>query len=112
MDDLGQSLNVFSFHVDFAMPFAQMGENRAIIIELSLALLLLNGLNRDKEVTAPLFKTRRLGLRPLETPCFLGKNSLVDLPSTSLNREIVTCLSYLSHSASTGSESYRRDSDH
>ena len=46
-------------------------------------LLLLNGINKDKEVIASLLKTRRLGLRPLERPCFLGQTSLIALPSTS-----------------------------
>ena len=49
-----------------------------------------------------LFKIRRLGLRPLETPCFLGQNSLIALPSTPLNKEVVTSLSYLSRLAATG----------
>ena len=39
-------------------------------------MLVLNGLNKDKEVIAPFFQIRRLGLKPLETPCFLGQNSL------------------------------------
>ena len=39
-------------------------------------------------------KIRPLGLRPLETPCFQGQNSLLDLPSTSLNKEVVPFLSY------------------
>ena len=34
--------------------------------------LLLKDLDKVKEITAPLFKIRRPGLRPLETPCFLG----------------------------------------
>ena len=67
-----------------------------------LSLLLLNGLNQDKEVIAPLFKIRRLGLRSLETPCLVGQNSLLALPSTSLNKEVVTSLSYLSRLAATG----------
>ena len=33
-------------------------------------MLLLNGLNKDKEVIVSLFKMWRLGLRPLETPGF------------------------------------------
>ena len=41
--------------------------------------MLLNGLKKDKEATAPLFKIRRLGLGPLETPCFLGQNFLIAL---------------------------------
>ena len=48
-------------------------------------------------VIAPLFQIRRLGLRPLETPCFLGQNSLkIALPSTSL---VVASLSYSSRLA-------------
>ena len=35
-----------------------------------LTLLLLNGSNKDKEVIAPIFKIRRLGLRPLEALIF------------------------------------------
>ena len=65
--------------------------------------LLPNGLNKDKEVIASSFKIRRLGLRPLKTPYFLGQNSLRALPSTSLNEEVVTSLSYLSRLAATGS---------
>ena len=66
-------------------------------------LLLLNGINKDKEVIAPLFKIRRLGLRrPLETPCFQGKNSLRALLSASLSKEVITSLSYLSRLAATG----------
>ena len=50
-----------------------------------------------------LFKIRRLGLRPLETLCFLGQNSLkIALPPTSLNKEVVTSLSYISRLAATG----------
>ena len=54
--------------------------------------LLLNGLNKDMEVIAPLFQIRRLGLRPLdnEAPCFPGQNSVIALPSTSLKEELVT----------------------
>ena len=55
----------------------------------NITLLLLNGLNKDKEDVAPLFKIRRLGLRPLEIPCFLGQNSLIALHPTSLNKEVV-----------------------
>ena len=65
-------------------------------------LLLLNGLNKAKEVIAPLFKIRKLGLRPLETPCFLGQSSPTALPSTSLNEEVGASLSYLSRLAATG----------
>ena len=36
-------------------------------------LLLLNGLNKDNEAIAPLFKIRSLGLRPLETLVFKGR---------------------------------------
>ena len=42
-------------------------------IETEVPLLLLNGLNKDKEVIAPVFKIRRLGLRPLEPSFCLGK---------------------------------------
>ena len=66
-----------------------------------IALLLLNSLNKDREVIAPLFKIRRLGLRPLEPPSFLGQNCLIALPSTSLNKEVVTALSHLSRLAAT-----------
>ena len=69
---------------------------------LTVTLLLLNGLNKDKEAVAPLFKIRRLGARPLEAPCFLGQNSLIALASTSLNKDVVTSLSYLSRLAATG----------
>ena len=55
-------------------------------------LLLLNGLNKEKEVIAPLFKIRGLGHRPLETPRFLGQNSFGAFHSTSLNKEVVTSL--------------------
>ena len=65
-------------------------------------LLLLNGLNNDKEVIAPLFKIRRSGPQPLETTRFLCKNSVIALPSASLNKEVVTTLSYLSRLAATG----------
>ena len=68
----------------------------------SQTLLLLNGLNKDKEVIAPLFKIRRLVLGILENPYFLGQNSLIALPPTSLNKEVVTSLSYLSRLAATG----------
>ena len=43
----------------------------------SHSLLLLNGLDKDKEVIAPLFKIRRLGLGILETSYFLGQSSLI-----------------------------------
>ena len=56
----------------------------------ALCVVLLNGLNKDKEVIVPLFKIRRLGLRPLKTPCFRGQSSLTALPSTSLNKEVIT----------------------
>ena len=75
-----------------------------VALHCATTLLLLNGLNKDKEVIAPLFKVRRLGLRPLETTCFLGQNSLIALPSASLNKEDVTSLSYLSRLAATGYE--------
>ena len=65
----------------------------------SEALLLLNGLNKDKEVTAPLFKMRRLGLRPLETPCCLAYLQ----PPSLFTKEVVTSLSYLCRlAAATG----------
>ena len=62
---------------------------------LELTLLLPHGLvlNKDKEVTAPLFQIRSLVLRALETPWLLGhNNSLIALSSTSLNQEVVTSL--------------------
>ena len=70
---------------------------------VTIPLLLLNGLNKDKEVIAPLFKIRSLGLSLLEIPCFQGQNSLTALPSTSLNKEVIAPLSYLSRLAATGS---------
>ena len=77
--------------------FARIDSRKEILFFHTL--LLLNGLNKDKEVIAPLFKIRRLGLQPLETTCFLGKNSVIALPSASLNKEAATSLSYLSRLA-------------
>ena len=51
--------------------------------------LLLNGFKRDREVIAPLIKIGRLGLKLLS-----GQISLIALPSTSSNEEVVTSLSY------------------
>ena len=53
---------------------------------------------------ATLFQTRKLDFRPIETTCYLGQNSLMPLPSTSSNKEVVTSLSYVSRLAATGKE--------
>ena len=49
----------------------------------------LNSSSKDKEVI-------RLGLRPPQTPCFLGRTFLIALSSTSINKEVITSLPSLS----------------